>query len=153
MLADAKKLEEAAALLARRSPTAERSPRRLLPDARGRREPDAAGRHRRRPALAVIDQGLAVQPDALELVQAKYQLLRQTGDDKAAAAFVESKAKDAGNDDFRRLLVEVYRDRRTTPAPSGSSASCSRRTPRIRRWRRTWSGWPAPGDRGGRAQR
>ena len=107
MLADAKKLDAAAALLRKTIADSGEKPHavfflllaaveNLLPPA------DTAA-----PSLAVIDQGLAVQPHALELVKARYQLVRQSGDDKAAAAFVAAKANDAGNDDLRRLLFEV----------------------------------------------
>ncbi|HMB02988.1 MAG TPA: tetratricopeptide repeat protein, partial [Isosphaeraceae bacterium] len=66
-------------------------------------------------ALVAIDQGLEVQPDSLELVQAKYRLLLTAAGDKPAVAFVEAKAKEPGNrsnDLFRRLLVEVYREQK-----------------------------------------
>jgi predicted Zn-dependent protease len=66
-------------------------------------------------AQAAIDRGLEVQPDSLELVQAKYRLLRAGAGDKPAVAFVEAKAKEQGNrsnDLFRRLLVEVYREQK-----------------------------------------
>ena len=143
MLADAKKLDAAAALLRKAIADSGEKPHAvfflMLAAVENRMPP---GRRRRRPALAVIDQGLAVQPDALELVKAKYQLVRQTGDDKAAVAFVAAKAKDAGNDDFAACSSRSPSNKRTTPAPSGSSARCSRRAPRIRRWRPTWSGWP-----------
>ena len=56
---------------------------RLLPDARGGRERDAARATATKRAVAVLDQGLAVQPNSIELVQAKYLLLTSTGDPRA----------------------------------------------------------------------
>ncbi len=88
-------------------------------------------------ALAAVDQGLAVRENALELIKARYGLLRQTRGGDAALAFLEEKArvgtpsdatngdktkdkdkdqdrKDAarGRDDIRRMLVEVYAERK-----------------------------------------
>jgi predicted Zn-dependent protease len=109
LLAEAKQLDAAATLLRQAITQAKEQPPAvfflMLAAIENRRPPadTAPGR-----ALATIDQGLAVQGEALELVQAKYQLLKQTQDARAALAFVEAKARDSGNDDFRRLLVEVY---------------------------------------------
>jgi predicted Zn-dependent protease len=75
--------------------------------------PPEAGSAQR--ALKAIDQGLAAQPDSLELVQARYRLVLVTAGEKPALAFVEAKAKEPASrsrDLFRRLLVEVYREQR-----------------------------------------
>jgi tetratricopeptide (TPR) repeat protein len=62
-------------------------------------------------AAAVLEQGLAVQPGSIELVQAEYLLLAPT-DPKAALALVESKAKADPKGPYRRMLVEVLREQR-----------------------------------------
>ena len=67
------------------------------------------GRKRRKPA-ATEDTTLEAQPDAMELVQAKYRLLVNTRGDKPAIAFAESKAQGDESGRFRRFLVQVYRD-------------------------------------------
>ena len=108
LLANAQKFDAATALLRKTIAAAGEKPHAvfflLLAAVENRMPPaDTAGAR----ARDVIDQGLKEQPDALELVKAKYQLVRQTGDNKAALAFVSAKAKDTDNDDFRRLLVEV----------------------------------------------
>ena len=41
-------------------------------------------------------------------MKVKYSLLRDNHDEKAALAFLESKAREADNDDVRRLLVDAY---------------------------------------------
>jgi tetratricopeptide (TPR) repeat protein len=61
-------------------------------------------------AMATVDEGLKAQPDSAELVRAKYRLLQELKDDKAAVAFVESKTKPDSKGVFRRMLVEVYRE-------------------------------------------
>ena len=108
MLAEAKKLDAAAALLRKTIADSGEKPHAvlflLLAAVETRTPPADTGNAR---ALAVIDEGLAVQPHALDLVKARYHLVRTTGDDKGAAAFVAARAKEAGTDDFRRLLFEV----------------------------------------------
>ncbi len=113
MLADAKKLDSAAQLLRKTIAGSGEKPHAvfflLLAAVENRMPPaDTAGAR----ALAAIDQGLVVQPHAPELVKARYQLVRQTGDDKAAAAFVAAKAKEAGTDDLSYLLFEVSVDQK-----------------------------------------
>jgi predicted Zn-dependent protease len=109
LLADSQKLEEAAQLLRETIAAGGEKPYAafflVLAAIENRKPPADTAANR---ALASVNQGLEVQPDALELVKAKYQLLRQTGDDRAAAAFVAAKARDSSDDDFRRLLVEVH---------------------------------------------
>ncbi|APW60353.1 tetratricopeptide repeat protein [Paludisphaera borealis] len=63
-------------------------------------------------ALKIIDEGLATQPNSLQLVQAKYLVLSKAGDSKQALAFVESKAKDEPKGPYRRMLIDVYRDQK-----------------------------------------
>ncbi|WP_435019016.1 tetratricopeptide repeat protein [Tundrisphaera sp. TA3] len=62
-------------------------------------------------AIAVLDQGLAVDPDAAELVQAKCQLLAKTQGVKAAATFLEEKAKEEPKGPYRRMLMSFHRER------------------------------------------
>ena len=69
-------------------------------------------------AMTVLDEGLAAQPDSLELVQARYRLLLVSVGEKPALEFVEAKAKEQGSPSrelFRRLLVEVYREQNDYP--------------------------------------
>lgn len=61
-------------------------------------------------AMTVVDEGLAAHPDSIEMVQAKYRLLRLSGDAKAALAFVEARAKDDPEGAYRRFLVDIHRD-------------------------------------------
>jgi predicted Zn-dependent protease len=63
-------------------------------------------------ALKIIDEGLAAQPNSLQLVQAKYLVLTKGGDAKQALAFVESKAKEEPKGPYRRMLIDVYRDQK-----------------------------------------
>ncbi len=63
-------------------------------------------------AREVLERGLTVQPESIELVQAEYLLLASTGDHKGAIALVESKTNDDPKGTFRRLLVDVLRDRK-----------------------------------------
>ena len=137
---------------ARPSPTAETS---HTPSSSCCSRPSRTGCPRptpRAPAQAAVDQGLAVQPHALELVQARYQLVRQPGDAKAAAAFVAAKAKDAGSDDLSAACSSRSRsNRKTTPLPSGCCASCSRRPQGFDAGGNVGPAGPGSGDRGGRA--
>lgn len=66
-------------------------------------------------ALKVLDQGLAVQPKALDLVRAKYKLLALDRGPKDALAYVESEAKGDPKGDVLRLLAEVYREQKDYP--------------------------------------
>jgi predicted Zn-dependent protease len=61
-------------------------------------------------ALAVVDEGLAVDADSIELVQARFRLQRMSGDAPGALAFVEQKAKHDPKGQFRRLLIDIHRD-------------------------------------------
>jgi tetratricopeptide (TPR) repeat protein len=71
--------------------------------------PPAADADRR--AFQVLDQGLAAQPDSVELLRAKYRALSASGHAKEAVALVESKANaPRAGDSLRRLLAEVYTD-------------------------------------------
>jgi predicted Zn-dependent protease len=63
-------------------------------------------------ARDVLEQGLAVQPRSIELVQAEYFLLTSSGDLKGALGLIESKTKDDPKGTFRRLHVDVLRERR-----------------------------------------
>ena len=62
--------------------------------------------------VAVIDEGLARSPDAIELVQAKHVTLRADGRPDAAIAFVQAKVKEFPNGPFRAELVTIYRELR-----------------------------------------
>jgi len=59
--------------------------------------------------MVAIEDGLKVQPDSEELVNAKYRMLRTLKGDKEALAYVEAKAEEGPKPIFRRMLVEVYR--------------------------------------------
>ena len=72
--------------------------------------PPAATRTAR--ARDVLERGLAMQPESLELLQAEYYLLASTGDVSGAIAVVESKAKSDSKGTFRRLLVDVLMERK-----------------------------------------
>ena len=63
-------------------------------------------------ALATIEEGLASLPDAIELVQAKYSVLKASGQTQSAIKFVEATAKAFPKSEFRRELVSVYREQR-----------------------------------------
>ena len=64
-------------------------------------------------ALKVIDEGLAAQPNSMQLVQAKYLVLTKAGDPAKALAFVEEKAKhEPKKGPYRRMLIDVYRDQK-----------------------------------------
>src|SRR5271157_4558287 len=71
--------------------------------------PPAATRTTR--ARDALERGLTVQPESIELVQAEYFLLASTGDPQGAIAFIESKTSNDPKGIFRRLLVDVLRDR------------------------------------------
>ena len=63
-------------------------------------------------ARKTLEQGLAVQPQSIELVQAEYILLSSSGDPKAGLAILESKTQNDPKGTFRRLLVDVLREQR-----------------------------------------
>jgi tetratricopeptide (TPR) repeat protein len=73
------------------------------------RAPNAEGL---KEATAILDQGLERLPDALELVQAKYGTLKATGRSQEAIQLVEAKAKAYPAGQFRRELVNVYREQK-----------------------------------------
>ena len=62
-------------------------------------------------AATVLEQGLAIQPNSVELVQAEY-LLRLPTDPKGALAVIDSKAKADPKGPYRRMLVDVLREQR-----------------------------------------
>jgi tetratricopeptide (TPR) repeat protein len=62
-------------------------------------------------AAAVLEQGLATQPNSVELVQAEYLLLAPA-DPKGAMGLVESRAKGDPKGPYRRMLVDVLREQR-----------------------------------------
>ncbi|HEV3165291.1 MAG TPA: tetratricopeptide repeat protein [Isosphaeraceae bacterium] len=61
-------------------------------------------------ALVVLDQGLKRYPDAVELLKAKYRVLRIEQGQKAALTFVEQAARADAKGSLRRMLAEIYRD-------------------------------------------
>ncbi|WP_165219292.1 tetratricopeptide repeat protein [Aquisphaera insulae] len=63
-------------------------------------------------ARTILDRGLAVHPQSLQLAQAKFLLIDAGGDSKEAVAFLEEKAKDDPKGTFRRFLVDVLQERR-----------------------------------------
>ncbi len=60
-------------------------------------------------AIKALDEGLARHPSAVELVQAKFQVMRIAGDPKAIV-FVEGAAKADPSIAMRRVLAEAYRE-------------------------------------------
>jgi predicted Zn-dependent protease len=112
----AKKYDEATAVLRRAidlvSKKGEKSPAvfYLMLAAVANEMPPAATAANR--ARAVLEQGLTVQPQSLELVQAEYLLLSGSGDPQGAVAKIEEKTKDDPKGTFRRLLVDVLREHR-----------------------------------------
>ena len=92
--------------------------------------------------------GSPSSPSALELVQAKYRLLPITRGDKAAVAFVESKAQGRRRGRLRRLLAEVYREQKDYAGPSGSLTELLKSEPQGLRPRgHAGPARRAPGDR------
>ncbi len=63
-------------------------------------------------ARAVLERGLTIQPRSIELVQAEYYLLASRGDLQGALELIESKTHDDPRGVFRRLLVDVLRERK-----------------------------------------
>ena len=61
-------------------------------------------------ALVILEKGLKLEPGSIELVQAKVRVLTITQGPKAAAAFVEARAKADPKGPFRRMLLTVYAD-------------------------------------------
>ena len=112
----AKKYDEAAGVLKRAIELTSKTPDKtpavfflMLAAVENEMPPAATQTTRAREAL---ERGLGVQPDSIELVQAEYFLLTSTGDLKGAVAFIESKAKVDPKGTFRRLLVDVLRERK-----------------------------------------
>ncbi len=62
-------------------------------------------------ALGALSDGLKKHPESVELVQAKYQVLKLKGD-KGAVAFVQETARGDARPAMKRLLAEVYRSER-----------------------------------------
>ena len=115
MLADAKKFAEAATVLRKainEAPKTGKPPAIffLMLAAVEKLAPPETDSSRR--ALAALDEGIKAQPEAMELVNAKYRVLHAARDEKAAVAFVESLAQDDKKGRFRRFLVDVYREKR-----------------------------------------
>ena len=67
-------------------------------------------------ALAALEEGLAAQPDSVELTQAKCKVLALMGDKSGAVAFVQSKLKNDPTGAFSRLLLTLHRDAHDYPA-------------------------------------
>ncbi len=66
-------------------------------------------------AMKVLDQGLAVQPKAVDLVRARAKLLALSNGPKEAVAYVEEQAKDDPTGTIERLLADVYREQQDEP--------------------------------------
>ena len=62
-------------------------------------------------ALAALDEGLVRHPEAVELVQAKHQVLKLKHDPKALE-YVEAAARANASPAMRQVLAEVYREER-----------------------------------------
>ena len=113
---NAKKYDEAAGLLSRAieltSKNQEKTPAvffLMLAAVENERPPAATQTTR---ARAVLKRGLTVQPDSIELVQAEYYLLTSSGDLKGAIEFIESKTRVDPKGTYRRLMVDVRRERK-----------------------------------------
>ena len=90
-------------------------------------------------ALAILERGLVAQPDSLDLVRAKYRVLRATRDPKAAIAFVKAKAEgDKGPS--AACSSRSIASRASSPRRKRSSASSAPSTRRTRNWPPTSSG-------------
>lgn len=61
-------------------------------------------------AMAIVDEAIGKHPESIELVQARYRLLRITGDTAGALAYVRQQAEKGPNGALRRYLVDVLRD-------------------------------------------
>lgn len=110
ILARAKKYEEASALLSKAIATTkkEKPPAvfylmQAAVDSLTEPKDTASDR-----AMVTLEKGLLVQPDSLELVHAKYRVLRILKGDKEAIAYVEAKAEAGPKPAFPRMLVEIY---------------------------------------------
>ena len=80
-------------------------------------------------ALEVLDQGLAIAPDAAELVQAKCQLLTKTKGVKAASTFLEDRAKGDPKGPYRRMLMSFHREQGDFAAAEKIAAELLKETP------------------------
>lgn len=65
-------------------------------------------------SLAVIDTGLSKYPDSIELIQARYRVMRLTGDATQALSFVEARSHQDASGRTRRLLVDLLREEQQT---------------------------------------
>jgi predicted Zn-dependent protease len=111
-----KKYEEAAGLLRAAITLLEKKPEKppavfyLMLAAIENESPPAATATKR--ARAVLEEGMQVQPESIELVHAEYLLLSTSGDARGALAAIEERAKNDRKGTFRRLLVDVLRGER-----------------------------------------
>ncbi len=114
MLWEAKKTSEASALIRKAiaQPGGQKPPAvfYLMLAALENDTPPAADSTQR--AMTALDQGLEAQPQAPDLVQAKYKLLSITEGPKAAMAYVESEAMGDSKGNMLRMLAEVYREQK-----------------------------------------
>ncbi|WP_165072297.1 tetratricopeptide repeat protein [Paludisphaera rhizosphaerae] len=62
--------------------------------------------------IKVVDEALADQPDLVSLIQAKYLIMAKGGDAAGALAFLQSKSENDPKGTYRRMLVDVYRERK-----------------------------------------
>ena len=113
--ADAKKPSEAIALIRKALKTAPKDPKDKAPAvfflmlaALENTMPPEADAGKR--TLNILDEGLALQPKAPELVQAKYRLLLTSSGPKAAREFVEEQAQGDQEGSLTKLLAAVCRD-------------------------------------------
>jgi cellulose synthase operon protein C len=82
-----------------------------------------------RRALVVLDQGLGLDPGAMELVQAKCKVLTILEGPKAGAAFVEERAKADPKGPCRRMLMKVYADQSDLASAERVAADLVKETP------------------------
>jgi predicted Zn-dependent protease len=108
MLSEAGKPDEAAALVRRALAASEQPPgvHLMLAAIENVRPPQADASTR---ALAALDQGLKAHPASLELIQARFRLLRD-GDPSAALAYLREQARTTADVGVRRLLAESLRE-------------------------------------------
>ncbi len=80
-------------------------------------------------ASIVLDKGLELDPNAIELVQAKCKVLTILQGAKAGAAFVEERAKADPKGPYRRMLMKIYADQNDLASAERVAADLVKETP------------------------
>ncbi|MDB5350388.1 MAG: hypothetical protein JWN86_1635 [Planctomycetota bacterium] len=83
-------------------------------------------------ALAALDEGLASFPSAIELIQAKFQVMKLKGDANAIA-FVEKVAKADPSPAMKRVLAEAYRENQSFASAEAVVRDLLKETPKDAR--------------------